>query len=64
MKRIFEAVTYGAALLAGEALAEYEYGEDCQTLSDQFCQQTDCLSCKFSWPKGESWTHPDAACRC
>jgi len=43
---------------------DYEFGDDCATLTDQFCSEVDCAECRWSWPVGSDWASPDAACRC
>ena len=42
------------------------FGDDCASLTDDFCADVDCIKCSFSWPKTDplEWLSDDAACRC
>ena len=49
------------------APADYTYGSDCATLTDEFCADVDgCTICAWSWPSSDplQWDSTDAACRC
>ena len=41
-----------SALLSAVVSAQYDWGNPCNSLTMDLCQQQDCLSCKFSWPTG------------
>lgn len=62
--RTAQALLSLAGVLAGQASAQWAWGNDCASLSDQYCADSDCGSCRWSWPAAESWDSPDAACRC
>lgn len=41
---------------------DYTFGDNCATSSDDYCDGS--CNCKWSWPRDQSWSSPDAACRC
>ena len=55
------------AALAAASKAQYEYGSDCATTTDEDCSLVDgCNTCSWSWPQGmsEGWASSEAKCRC
>ena len=72
-KSAFSTTILGAALIrtarmSAAVFEQYIYGDDCQSLFDDFCliQFPDCTQCAMSWPAfdpaGEQSV--DAKCRC
>ena len=51
-------------LVDDPALDDFVWGDDCRSLNEQYCQLSECASCKMSWPNGERSTSSKAACRC
>ena len=45
---------------------DYTYGSSCANLTDEYCGDVNCASCKWSWPTSSTlqWDDPSAACRC
>ena len=54
-----------AALSSLAQAQTFEYGDDCNNLTDQLCG-SNCAKCSWSWPSGDpdTWASNDAACRC
>ena len=46
----------------GPGPGDWVFGDACASKSDDYCDGS--CDCRWSWPRGGTWSDPNAACRC